>query len=160
MERCLYIFPNNRIQALEDLILKKKEKKRRKEKKKDLQPSELGMPWKGCILIPPKTLADSGNPITLVISGLSAGQIGVHRSISDKSGSWVNFDWGKLGLPSKPTVAKHLLSNDTLKHTQKWERPDIQQRLLQSASRQQQTESPKNPVKGKQSNTLWQQIAI
>lgn len=34
MERCLYIFPNNRIQALEDLILKKKRKEKKKGKEK------------------------------------------------------------------------------------------------------------------------------
>lgn len=82
-------------------------------------------------------------------------------SISGRSGSWLNSYWGKLGLQSELTVAKHLLSNDTLKHLQKRERPNIQQqRVLQSASCQWQSQSSKNPIEGEQSNTLWQQITI
>lgn len=80
--RCLYIFPNNRIQALEDLIIKRKKKRKRKRKerrkKKNYNLWNLVYAWKGCVLIPPKMLADSGNPSTLLISGFSADQIGVH----------------------------------------------------------------------------------
>ena len=44
--RCLYVFPNNGIQALEDLIMLKKKKEVEK-KEKEPQPLELGIPWKG-----------------------------------------------------------------------------------------------------------------
>lgn len=67
------MFPNIRIQALKDLILK--------ERRRGKNPTTLGAwyTWKRCVLIWPKTLADSGNPVILPISGLSAGQVHVYR---------------------------------------------------------------------------------
>lgn len=66
--RCLHIFPNNGIQALEDLIMLKKKKGEKKEK--EPQPLEPGIPWKGCVSILPRTLADSGNTGIFLSSSL------------------------------------------------------------------------------------------
>lgn len=73
---------------------------------------------------PLKMLADLGNPVTLLISGLSAGQIGGHRQHL-KSGSWGNLYWEKFDLQPESTFAKHLLSSHTFEHLQKWERPNL-----------------------------------
>lgn len=62
----MHIFPNNGIQAVEDLIMLKKKKGEKKEK--EPQPLELGIPWKGCVLILPRMLADSGNAGILLSS--------------------------------------------------------------------------------------------
>lgn len=51
--------------------------------------------------MPPKTLAHLRNPVTFLISGLSAGQTGAHRQHLTQQWFMVNMNWGELGLKSQ-----------------------------------------------------------